>query len=73
MMLWQEIRARGYPGGYPSVRDCRARFRGNARIPAPALSPPNPRTVTAWFTTRPGAPDPAGKDTLEATVASPGN
>ena len=56
--------------GYSGVRDYRARFRGNARIPVPALRPPNPRTVTAWITTRPGAPDPAGKDSLEATLVS---
>jgi len=46
-MLWQEIRARGSPGGYSSVRDYLARFRGNAPMPAPALKPPKPRTVTA--------------------------
>ena len=38
--LWQEIRARGYPGGYCGVRDYRARFRGNARVTAPAPEPP---------------------------------
>jgi hypothetical protein len=35
-MLWQEIRARGYPGGYSIIRDYLARFRGNAVMPAPA-------------------------------------
>jgi hypothetical protein len=34
--LWQEIRARGYPGGYSTVRDHLTRFRGNAPMPAPA-------------------------------------
>ena len=38
-MLWQEIRARGYPGGYSGVRDHLAHFRGNARMPAPAPEP----------------------------------
>jgi hypothetical protein len=41
--LWQEIRAPGYPGGYSSVRDYLARFRGNAPAPAPAPKPPKPR------------------------------
>jgi hypothetical protein len=34
-MLWQEIRASGYPGGYSSVRNYLARFRGDAVIAAP--------------------------------------
>ena len=39
---WQEIRARGYSGGYSSVRDHLARFRGNARMPAPPPDRRNP-------------------------------
>lgn len=53
-VLWQEIRARGYPGGYSSVRDYLARFRGNVVMPVPAPEPPKPRTVTAWIMTSPG-------------------
>ena len=34
-LLWQEIRARGYPGGYSQVRDYLARFRGTAADPRP--------------------------------------
>jgi transposase len=68
--LWQEIRTLGYPGGYSSVRDYLARFRGNARIPAPAPKPPKPRTVTAWIMTRPGDLDPADKDSLDTILAS---
>jgi DNA-directed RNA polymerase subunit N (RpoN/RPB10) len=41
-VLWQEIRARGYPGGYSTVRDHLARFRGNAVIRAPARNRPSP-------------------------------
>ena len=39
-LLWQEIRARGYPGGYGQVRDYLARFRAAGRIPAPTPAPP---------------------------------
>jgi len=67
-MLWQEIRARGYPGGYSSVRYYLARFRGNAPMPAP--EPPKTRTVTAWITTRPDKLDPADNDSLDAILAS---
>jgi hypothetical protein len=34
--LWQEIRARGYPGSRRQVRSYLARFRGDAVVPAPA-------------------------------------
>jgi hypothetical protein len=67
-ILWQEIRARGYPGGYSSVRNYLA--RRNAPMPAPALQPPKPRTVTAWIMTRPARLDPGDKAILDAILAS---
>lgn len=69
-LLWQEIRARGYPGGYSSVRDHLARFRGNARMPDPAPQPPEPRTAAAWIMTRPDDLDPADGASLDAILAS---
>ena len=69
-MLWQEIRARGYPGGYSSVRDHLTRFRGNARMPATAPAPPKPRAVTTWIMTRPADLDPADQASLDAILAS---
>ena len=46
-LLWQEIRARGYPGGYSQGRDYLARFRDAGRMPAPTPTPPKPWAVTA--------------------------
>jgi hypothetical protein len=69
-VLWQEIRARGYPGGYSTVRDHLARFRGNAAIRAPAPKPPKPRAVTSWIMTRPGDLDPADQASLGSILAS---
>jgi transposase len=69
--LWQEIRARGYPGGYSTVRDRLARFRGNAAgMAAPAPQPPKPRAVAAWIMTRPDDLDPADQTRLDAILAS---
>jgi hypothetical protein len=67
---WQEIRARRYPGGYSSVRDHLAGFRGNQPVPAPAPQPPKPCTVTAWVMTRPAGPNPADQASLDAILAS---
>jgi hypothetical protein len=69
-VLWQEIRARGYPGGYSTVRDHLARFRGNALNRAPAPKPPKPCAVAAWIMTRPGDLDPADQASLDAILAS---
>jgi transposase len=68
--LWQEIRGRGYRGGYSSVRDYLARFRGNAVMPALAPEPPKPRAVTSWIMTRPDDLDPADQASLDAILAS---
>jgi transposase len=71
-LLWQEIRARGYPGGYSQVRDYLAQFRASGQIPAPTPAPPKPRAVTAWIMTRPDRLDDADKAGLEAILtASP--
>lgn len=69
-MLWQEIRGRGYRGGYATVRDHLARFRGNAVVPAPAPEPPKPRAVNSWIMTRPGDLDPADQASLDAILAA---
>jgi transposase len=69
-VLWQEIRARGCPGGYSSVRDHLARFRGNAVMPASAPEPPKPRAVTSWIMTRPDDLDPADRASLDAILAN---
>jgi len=68
--LWQEIRARGYPGGYGQVRDHLARFRASGAIPAPAAVPPKARAVTAWIMTRPDRLDDADKASLDAILAA---
>jgi len=57
-LLWQEICASGYPGGSSSVRDCLARFRGDAVMTAPVPEPPKLRAVVAWIMTTPGDLDP---------------
>jgi hypothetical protein len=62
--------AQSLRGGYSSVRDHLARFRGNAPVPAPAPQPPKPRTVTAWIMTRPADLDLADQASLDAILAS---
>jgi hypothetical protein len=52
--LWQEIRARGYSGGYSLVRDYLAPLRGTTAIPAPPPAPPKARKAASWILTRPG-------------------
>jgi transposase len=69
-VLWHEISAHGYRGGYSSVRDHLARFRGNAAIPDPAPEPPKARAVTSWIMTRPDDLDPADQASLDAILAS---
>ncbi|WP_443078990.1 ISL3 family transposase [Streptosporangium sp. NBC_01495] len=51
--LWQEIRVRGYPGGYSHVRDYLAPLRTTATITPPAPTPPKVRRVAAWMMTNP--------------------
>jgi transposase len=69
-LLWQEIRARGYPGGYGQVRDYLARFRACGAIPAPVPAPPKARAVTAWIMTRPDRLGDADKAGLDAILAA---
>jgi transposase len=64
--LWQEIRARGYPGGYSLVRDYLAPLRGTAIAPPSPPAPPKPRKVTAWIMTRPA--DLAAEDQARLTT-----
>ncbi|WP_218137676.1 ISL3 family transposase [Streptomyces sp. 2131.1] len=51
--LWEEIKARGYRGGYGAVRAYIQPFRTTAT--APAARPPSPRTVAGWILTHPDA------------------
>jgi transposase len=67
-LLWQEIRARGYPGGYSQVRDYLARFRDAGQMPAPTPTPPKPRAVTAWIS--PDRLDYGDKASLGAILAA---
>jgi transposase len=69
-LLWQEIRARGYPGGYGQVRDYLARFRAAGQIPTPAPVPPKARAVTAWIMTRPDRLADADRAALDAILAA---
>jgi transposase len=69
-VLWQEIRARGYPGGRTRVAEYLARFRAAGQIPAPAPVPPKPRAVTAWIMTRPDRLADADRASLDAILAS---
>jgi transposase len=69
-MLWQEIRARGYPGGYSHVRDHLARYRVTAPGPAPAPVPPKAKAVTAWIMTRPDRLADREQDGLAAILAA---
>ena len=50
--VWQlhaEIRARGYRGGYGTVRDYLQPFRALAAAPPPRPAPPKVRDVTGWM------------------------
>lgn len=69
-VLWQEIRARGYPGGRTQVSGYLARFRAAGQIPAPAPVPPKPRAVTAWIMTRPDRLADGDKASLDAILAA---
>jgi transposase len=69
-LLWQEIRARGYPGGYSLVRDYLKRFRDTACMPAPAPRPPKPRKAAAWIMTRPGTLTTQDQASLDAILAA---
>ncbi len=51
LRLFREIKALGYDGSYPVVRDYLARHRP-ARAPLPQ-APPTVRDVTGWLTRRP--------------------
>ncbi len=52
-LLWRELRERGYPGGYSSVRDYLRPFRSDAPPPTSTPVPPKPRAVTAWIMRHP--------------------
>ena len=69
-VLWHEIRARGYPGGYSRVRDYLQRFRQTACIPAPASRPPKPRKAASWIMTRPGTLTTQDQASLDAILAA---
>jgi transposase len=69
-LLWQEIRARGYPGSCRQVRSYLRRFRGNAIVPAPVPAPPKARAVTSWIMTRPDRLADADRASLDAILAA---
>ena len=69
-MPWQEIRARGYPGGYPGVPGPPRAFPRKRRHARPRAATAQARAVTAWIMTRPGDPDPGDQASLDAIVAS---
>lgn len=68
--LWQEIRDRGYPGGYSHVRDYLAPLRTTATLPSPAPAPPKVRKVVAWMMTNPRNLHPDDADQLTAVLDS---
>jgi transposase len=70
VMLWQEIRDRGYQGSRRQVRGYLARFRGNAAVRAPSPAPPKARAVTAWIMTRPDRLTDADRASLDAILAA---
>ena len=70
VVLWQEIRDRGYQGSCRQVRDHVACFRGNAVVPASPPAPPKPRAVTAWIMTRPDRLSDGDWASLDAILAS---
>jgi len=69
-LLWREIRARGYRGGYSRVRDYLAPFRQAAAMPAPPPRPPKARKVASWIMTRPGALSAEDQASLDAILAA---
>jgi hypothetical protein len=70
VLLWQEIRDRGYQGSRRQVRAYLARFRGTAVISAPAPVPPKPRAVTGWIMTSPDRIAATDRASLETILAS---
>jgi transposase len=69
-LLWREIRAGGYRGGYSRVHDYLAPFRQTTRMPAPARRRPKPRTVASWIMTRPGTLPDDDQAELDAILAA---
>ncbi|WEO99922.1 ISL3 family transposase [Streptomyces sp. FXJ1.172] len=51
-MGWEEIKTRGYTGGYGTVPAYLQPYRTAST--APTARPPSPRTVTGWILTHPG-------------------
>ncbi len=81
--LWAEIRARGFPGAAPRVREALAPWRREERAtrqmaagmaPSPPPHPVGkrcaPRRVAAWLVRPPGDLQPAQQTYLEALVAA---
>jgi transposase len=52
-----EIRQRGYPGSYSTVRDYLQPFREPGAAPPAAPAPPKARDITRWLPSRPGSLD----------------
>ena len=82
VVLWAELRARGFPGAAPRVREVLAPWRRAARAatvvagaPAPRPVPPvgkrcAPRQVAVWLCRAPDALSAAQRDYLDALIAA---
>jgi transposase len=68
--LWQEIRARGYAGGYSRVRDYLAPLRATTVVPIPAPQPPKVKKVTSWIMSDPHSLTTDDKTQLTAILAA---
>jgi transposase len=67
--LFSEIRARGYPGGYGTVRNYLQPFRALAAAPPARPAPPKVRDVTGWMLRDPDSLDDDDKHNLAQVLA----
>ncbi|MBT8226069.1 MAG: ISL3 family transposase, partial [Dactylosporangium sp.] len=55
--LHQEIKERGYTGGYGTLRDWLRPWPALVTAPSPAAKPPKPRVIASWILRRPESLD----------------
>jgi transposase len=67
--LFNEIKSRGYPGSYGTVREYLRPFRALGAAPAPAPAPPKVRDVTKWLLSRTETLDTDEQAKLTAVLA----